>query len=174
MNLRESWEWATREERKMLVRTMIQEVGCDVGSKRILWVKVNPDFEILFRLMDGLEADTGRRYWIKGKGAEVDIRDTREDRRQTGTEVKISLSMSHNQKRRSIRPPFFAYYGRYSPTPTRYSPSPDPASGIRKPRLCFTWPNTLSTSVERRLSIVRLPGWSGWPGLVCDIPGAGN
>ena len=54
LNLRESWEWATREERKMLVRTMIQEAGCDVGSKRIMWVMVNPDFEILFRLMDEL------------------------------------------------------------------------------------------------------------------------
>ena len=52
---------ATREERKMLVRTMIQEVGCDVGSKRILWVKVNLNFEVLFRLMDGLRAYTGRR-----------------------------------------------------------------------------------------------------------------
>ncbi len=94
LNLRESWEWATREERKMLVRTMIQEVGCDVGSKRILWVKVNPDFEILFRLIDGLHADTGRRYWIKEYSAEVDICDTREDMGQTVTEVKISLSMS--------------------------------------------------------------------------------
>jgi hypothetical protein len=39
---------------------MIQEVGCDVGSKRILWVKVNLDFEVLFRLVDGLRPDTGR------------------------------------------------------------------------------------------------------------------
>jgi hypothetical protein len=38
LNLHDSWEWATREERKMLVRTMIQEVGCDVGAKRIVWV----------------------------------------------------------------------------------------------------------------------------------------
>jgi hypothetical protein len=59
LNLRESLEWATREERKMLVRTMIQEVGCDVGSKHIVWVKVNPDFEILYRLMDGLHANNG-------------------------------------------------------------------------------------------------------------------
>src|SRR3990170_3180855 len=66
LNLRESWGWATREERKMLVRTMIQEAGCDVESKRIMWVKVNPDYEILFRLMDGLQPDAGRRYWIKG------------------------------------------------------------------------------------------------------------
>jgi hypothetical protein len=64
-NLRKNWEWATREERKMLVRTMIQEVGCDVGTKKIVWVKVSPDFEILFRLMDGLRPDTGRRYWIE-------------------------------------------------------------------------------------------------------------
>jgi hypothetical protein len=28
LNLHDSWEWATREERKMLVRTMIQEAGC--------------------------------------------------------------------------------------------------------------------------------------------------
>jgi len=62
LDLRESWEWATREERKMLVRTIIQEAGCDVRSKRILWVKVNPDFEILFRLMNGLRADTERSF----------------------------------------------------------------------------------------------------------------
>ncbi len=64
LNLHDSWEWATREERKMLVRTMIQEVGCDVGLKRIIWVKVNPDFEVLFKIMVGLRASNGRRYWI--------------------------------------------------------------------------------------------------------------
>jgi hypothetical protein len=36
---------------------MIQEVGVDMAAKCILWVKVNPDYEILFQLMDGL--DTG-------------------------------------------------------------------------------------------------------------------
>ena len=55
LNLHDSWEWATREERKVLVRTAIQEAGCDVGTKRIVWVKVNPDYEILFRLMDGFQ-----------------------------------------------------------------------------------------------------------------------
>jgi hypothetical protein len=62
LNLHDSWEWATREERKLLVRTMIQEGGCDVGIKRIVWVKVNPDYEILFRLMDRLRPDAGRCY----------------------------------------------------------------------------------------------------------------
>ena len=41
VNLNDSWEWATREERKMLVRTMIQEAGCDVGTKRIVWTKAS-------------------------------------------------------------------------------------------------------------------------------------
>ena len=55
-------------------RKMIQEAGCDVGTKRIVWVKVNPDYEILFRLMDGLYPEAGRRYWIREHGAEVDIK----------------------------------------------------------------------------------------------------
>ena len=29
------------------------------NTKRKVWVKVNPDFEILLRLMDGLPADAG-------------------------------------------------------------------------------------------------------------------
>ena len=96
LNLHDSWEWATREERKMLVRTMIQEAGCDVGTKRIVWVKVNPDYEILFRLMDGLQPDAGRRYWIREYGAEEDIGDIGEELGQMETEVKIALPMSHN------------------------------------------------------------------------------
>jgi len=96
LNLHDSWEWATREERKMLVRTMIQEVGCDVDTKRIMWVKVNPDYEILFRLMDRLRPDAGRRYWIREQGAERNIVDIGEEMRQTVTEVKIAFPVSHN------------------------------------------------------------------------------
>ena len=92
LNLHDSWEWATREERKMLVRTMIQEAGCDVGSKRIVWVKVNPDYEILFRLMNGLQPDAMRHYWIREHSAEVDIVDIGEEMGQTVTEVKIDLT----------------------------------------------------------------------------------
>ena len=53
------------EERQVLACTMIQEAGCDVGKKRILLVKVSQDYEILFRLMDRLRPDAGRRYWIR-------------------------------------------------------------------------------------------------------------
>lgn len=96
LNLHDSWEWATREERKMLVRTMMQEAGCDVGTKRIVWVKVNPDYEILFRLTNGLQPDAGRRYWIQEHGAEVDIGDIGEELVQMETEVKIAFPVSHN------------------------------------------------------------------------------
>jgi hypothetical protein len=96
LNLHDSWEWATREERKMLVRTMVQEAGCDVGTKRIVWVKVNPDYEILFRLMDGLRPDAGRRYWIREQGTEGIIVGTGEELGQMGTEVKIAFPVSHN------------------------------------------------------------------------------
>jgi hypothetical protein len=96
LNLHIGWELATREERKMQVRTTIQEAGCDVGTKRIVWVKVNPDYEILFRLMDELQPDARRRYWIRDHGAKVDIVDIGEDLGQMETGVKIALPMSHN------------------------------------------------------------------------------
>jgi hypothetical protein len=96
LNLRESWEWATKEERRMLVRTIIQEVGCDVGTKCIKWVKVSPDFEILFRLMDGFHPDIGRRYWIGSKEAQGDNCDNQEDKEHEGAGVKTSAPMSHN------------------------------------------------------------------------------
>jgi site-specific DNA recombinase len=95
LNLHDSWEWATREERKLLVRTMIQEAGCDVEAKRLVWVKVNPDYEILFRLMGNLRLDVENRYWIAAYGAEEDIVDTSEALGQMGVEVKIALPVSH-------------------------------------------------------------------------------
>jgi hypothetical protein len=67
-----------------------------VGTKRIVWVKVNPDYEILFRLMDRLRPDGGRRYWIREQGAEGNIIDIGEEMRQTVTEVKIAFPVSHN------------------------------------------------------------------------------
>jgi hypothetical protein len=39
LDLRETWENSTKEERKDLVHIMIQEVGVDVTIKRVLWVK---------------------------------------------------------------------------------------------------------------------------------------
>jgi len=61
-----------------------------------VWVKVNPDYEILFRLMDGLKPDAGRRYWIQELGTEVDIGGIGEELVQMETEVKIAFPVSHN------------------------------------------------------------------------------
>ena len=38
LDLRETWENSTKEERKDLVHIMIQEVGVDVAAKHLLWV----------------------------------------------------------------------------------------------------------------------------------------
>ena len=49
LDLHESWEWVTQEERKDPVLMMIQEVGVDVGVKRVIWIKARPDFNMLFQ-----------------------------------------------------------------------------------------------------------------------------
>jgi hypothetical protein len=66
-----------------------------VGLKGMLWVKVNLNFDILFKLMDGLRADNGRRYWISEQSIEVNKWDIGEDMGHTVKKVKISLTMSH-------------------------------------------------------------------------------
>lgn len=39
LNLRESWENATQEERRELVQMMLQEVGCSIREQQVIWVK---------------------------------------------------------------------------------------------------------------------------------------
>ena len=65
LDLRETWKSTTKEECKDLVRIMLQEVGVDVAAKRVLWVKVRPDYEPLFSILDGLRSDGERGYSIK-------------------------------------------------------------------------------------------------------------
>ena len=54
------------------------------------------NYEILFRLMDGLPTDAGRRYWIREQGAEGNIVDIGEEMRQTVTDAKIAFPVFHN------------------------------------------------------------------------------
>ena len=51
--------------------------------------------------MDGLRADTGRRYWISEHGIEVNTCDIGEDMGYTVTEVKAALPISHNSQQES-------------------------------------------------------------------------
>ena len=96
LDLRESWEWATKEERRELARMMIQEVGVDVVAKNVVWVKARPDFDVLFQLLDNLRFDEQQRFWIEHHEAKTDICDIGEEMGQKGVEVKISSAMSHN------------------------------------------------------------------------------
>ena len=94
LNLHDSWEWATREERKMLLRMMIQKVGVDVAAKRVIWIKARPNFDVLLQLINNLRVDEQRRFWIAYPEADEDTCDIREDLGQIGMEVKIALPMS--------------------------------------------------------------------------------
>ena len=96
LDLRETWENTTMEERKDLVHVMLQEVGVDVAAKRVLWVKARPDYEPLFSILDGLHLDSERRYWIERLEAHEDNCDIEADTGQASTGVEILLQMSHN------------------------------------------------------------------------------
>jgi hypothetical protein len=96
MDLRETCENTTQEERKDLVHVTTQEVGVDMAAKCILWVKARPDYEQLFSILDGLRLDNERHYWIERREAEGNICDIEVDTGQMATEVKIALLMSHN------------------------------------------------------------------------------
>jgi hypothetical protein len=63
---------------------------------RSMWRLMRDNYEILFRLMDGLRTDARRRYWIREQGAEGNIVDIGEEIGQIATEVKIAFPMSHN------------------------------------------------------------------------------
>ena len=72
LDLRETWENTTKEERKDLVHVMIQEVGVDVAAKQVLWVKTRPDYEPLFSILNGLHPDAERRYWLEHNRMKTD------------------------------------------------------------------------------------------------------
>ena len=99
LDLRQSWEWATKEERKELARMMIQNVGVDFVAKRVIWIKPNPDFEVLFQLLNNLRVDEHRRFWIEDfdtKETIENIRDNEESLGQQRMEVKKFAPLSYN------------------------------------------------------------------------------
>ncbi len=96
LDLHKTWENTTLEERKDLVHVMLQQVGVDVAARRILWVKVRPDYEPLFAILDGLHKDGDLRYWIEPVEAQEDIKDIEEGTGQISTGVKTFAPVSHN------------------------------------------------------------------------------
>jgi hypothetical protein len=99
LDLRQSWEWATKEERKELARMMIQEVGIDFTARRVVWIKPHPDFDVLFKLLNNLRVDEQRRFWIgeyTTKKTNGNVADEKEDSGQERMEVKTFSGLSHN------------------------------------------------------------------------------
>lgn len=46
LNLQDSWENATKEEQRELVHLMLQEVGCSIPERQVIWVKPRQKIEI--------------------------------------------------------------------------------------------------------------------------------
>jgi site-specific DNA recombinase len=63
LTLQQAWSAATLEERSELVHMLFEQVGCDIPEKRIVWVKPNAGFEVLFRMLAAWEPDDSGRYW---------------------------------------------------------------------------------------------------------------
>jgi hypothetical protein len=95
LDLRESWEWATKEERRDLARMMIQEVGVDVADKRVIWIKARPDFDVLFQLLNNLRVDEQRCFWIAYSVGE-EACDIESDPDPMATEVEIAFPISED------------------------------------------------------------------------------
>ena len=61
-----------------------------------LWVKVRPDYELLFSILDGLRVSIRYSFWMSEQSTEVNTCDMGEDLGLTVTEVKIAFPMAHN------------------------------------------------------------------------------
>jgi hypothetical protein len=94
LDLRETWESTTKEERRDLVHIMIQEVGVDMAAKCILWVKARPDYEPLFSILDGMRHDADRRFWIESFVTPEDSCGIEEDTGKVSAGVENVLPMS--------------------------------------------------------------------------------
>ena len=65
LNLKESWQEARQEEQRELVQIMLQEVACSIQEQQVTWVKPQPGFEILFKLVNDLQPDEKGRFFLK-------------------------------------------------------------------------------------------------------------
>jgi len=68
-----------------------------MAAKGIVWLKVRPDYEPLFSILDGMRLDSERRYWIENKETEGNICDIEVDYGQMSAGVEILLPMSGNR-----------------------------------------------------------------------------
>jgi hypothetical protein len=65
ISIHETWGGSTREEQRELVQIVLQQVGCDLETKKVTWVKPRPGFEVLFQLIPALKPIEGGRFDIR-------------------------------------------------------------------------------------------------------------
>jgi hypothetical protein len=65
-------------------------------EKRVLWIKVQPDYEPVFALLKGLHRDSENRYWMEPLGAQADIGDIERNMGQSEPGVSTFSQMSNN------------------------------------------------------------------------------
>jgi len=87
LDLGGSWEWATKEERKNLMRRMLVVIGCNVEEKSLLWVQARPEYEVLFQLLPSLQVDEEQWYWVDFSLAHGHNWDIKEDKGHMGVVV---------------------------------------------------------------------------------------
>jgi hypothetical protein len=75
LNLSDSWIKATKEEQRELVQMMLQEVGCNIRSQEVVWVKPRSGFELLFQLASELIPEENGSFKLRSTG---EIRDNQE------------------------------------------------------------------------------------------------
>jgi hypothetical protein len=62
ISIEESWELATREEQACLTKLILAEVDCDVLADRVVWVRPQLEFQMLFQLAGGMPSEEGGYY----------------------------------------------------------------------------------------------------------------
>lgn len=65
LDLQETWSLRTQKERKNMLQSIIQEVGVDLDTKCVLWVKVCPDYKPIFSVVSLDEPEMEQRFWMK-------------------------------------------------------------------------------------------------------------
>ena len=65
-------------------------------AKHLLWVKINPDYEILFRLMDNLHPEARGRYSVVKHDSEGNPGEAGTISGEIATEIQGAIPVPHN------------------------------------------------------------------------------
>jgi site-specific DNA recombinase len=75
LDIQLAWDLATRQEREELVKLLLKKVGCDIEQKRITWIEPEPEFALLFGLMDVLNPQDDGKWLVPKSLTDGELRD---------------------------------------------------------------------------------------------------